>query len=322
MSEILWSPSPERVARANVARFADLVAERHGAAVGDYAALHAWSVAHPDLFWDAMWDFAGVVAERKGERILVDGDKMPGARWFPDARLSFAENLLRRRDDAVAIVFRGEDKVHRSLTFAELHDAVARLAGALGAAGVGPGDRVAGYLPNMPETIIGMLASSSLGAIWSSCSPDFGVRGVLDRFGQIEPKVLLSADGYHYNGKTHDSLGKLTEILAELPSVEHAVVVPYASERPDLAAVARGVLLGDFVADHPAGDIPFARLPFDHPLFIMYSSGTTGVPKCIVHGGWSKGSRAKGISPGGCPATKSSRSTALGTPVRSGRSLA
>ncbi len=284
MAKILWSPSPERVAGANVTRLGALVAERHGAAVDDYAALHAWSVDHPDLFWDALWDFAGVVAERKGERVLVDGDAMPGARWFPDARLSYAENLLRRRDDTVAIVFRGEDKVRRSLTFAELHDAVSRLTGALAAAGIGPGDRVAGYLPNMPETIIGMLAVSSLGAIWSSCSPDFGVRGVLDRFGQIEPKVLLSADGYHYNGKTHDSLGKLTEILAELPSVEHAVVVPYASERPDVTGVPRGVVLEDFVAEHPPGEIPFARLPFEHPLFIMYSSGTTGVPKCIVHG--------------------------------------
>jgi acetoacetyl-CoA synthetase len=284
MSEPLWTPSPERVAQANVTRFAAMVAERHGVAVDDYAALHAWSVAHPALFWDAFWDFAGVVAQTKGERVLLDGDRMPGARWFPDARLSYAENLLQRRDDAVAIVFHGEDKVRRRLTFAELYDAVSRLAGALGAAGVGSGDRVAGYLPNMPETIIGMLAASSLGAIWSSCSPDFGVRGVVDRFGQIEPKVLISADGYHYNGKAHDSRGKLAEILAELPTVERVVVVPYLSERPDVSGVPRAVVLTDFVADHPAGEIPFVRLPFDHPLVVMYSSGTTGVPKCIVHG--------------------------------------
>jgi acetoacetyl-CoA synthetase len=284
MSEPLWTPSPERVAQANVTRFAAMVAERHGVAVDDYAALHAWSVAHPALFWDAFWDFAGVVAQTKGERVLLDGDRMPGARWFPDARLSYAENLLQRRDDAVAIVFHGEDKVRRRLTFAELYDAVSRLTGALGAAGVGSGDRVAGYLPNMPETIIGMLAASSLGAIWSSCSPDFGVRGVVDRFGQIEPKVLISADGYHYNGKAHDSRGKLAEILAELPTVERVVVVPYLSERPDVSGVPRAVVLTDFVADHPAGEIPFVRLPFDHPLVVMYSSGTTGVPKCIVHG--------------------------------------
>jgi acetoacetyl-CoA synthetase len=284
MSEPLWTPSPERVAQANVTRFAAMVAERHGVAVDDYAALHAWSVAHPALFWDAFWDFAGIVAQTKGERVLLDGDRMPGARWFPDARLSYAENLLQRRDDAVAIVFHGEDKVRRRLTFAELYDAVSRLAGALGAAGVGSGDRVAGYLPNMPETIIGMLAASSLGAIWSSCSPDFGVRGVVDRFGQIEPKVLISADGYHYNGKAHDSRGKLAEILAELPTVERVVVVPYLSERPDVSGVPRAVVLTDFVADHPAGEIPFVRLPFDHPLVVMYSSGTTGVPKCIVHG--------------------------------------
>ncbi|MFO1321820.1 MAG: acetoacetate--CoA ligase [Burkholderiales bacterium] len=284
MTTPLWTPSPERKARANLTAFARLVADRTGQAFDDYDSLYAWSVREPAQFWSALWDFCEVRSETKGERVLADGDRMPGARWFPDARLNFAENLLRRRDDAPALVFRGENKVKRTLTFAELHDAVSRLAQALQANGVGPGDRVAAIVSNMPEAIIGLLAASSLGAIWSSCSPDFGVQGVLDRFGQIEPRVLLSVDGYWYGGKRIDVLGKLAEIVPAIPNLQRVLVISYLDEQPDVSAVTKAQRLADAVAPFPAGTIPFARLPFDHPLAILYSSGTTGVPKCIVHG--------------------------------------
>jgi acetoacetyl-CoA synthetase len=272
------------VAGARVTRFIELVNARHGAAIRSFGGLYDWSIAEPQAFWSAVWDFSGVQAATRGEVILSDGDRMPGAHWFPDARLNFAENLLRRRDDALAMHFRGEDAVRRSLTFAELYQQVAQLAQALRAQGVGPGDRVAAYMPNMPETIVAMLATTSIGALWSSCSPDFGVQGVVDRFGQIAPRVLFSADGYFYGGKTHNSLGKLSEIVAAMPSVEQVIVVPYVSAQPDVDALSKASRLPDVVAGQPGGEIEFAQLPFDHPLYIMFSSGTTGVPKCIVHG--------------------------------------
>jgi acetoacetyl-CoA synthetase len=209
---------------------------------------------------------------------------MPGARWFPQARLNFAENLLRRRDADTAIVFWGENKVRRRLTFAEVYDQVSQLAQALRAMGVTPGDRVAGFLPNMPEAPIGMLAASSIGAIWSSCSPDFGVQGVLDRFGQIQPKVLLCVDGYYYAGKTIDTLGRIEEIARQLPALEKVVVVPYIAAEPQIGSIPKAAHLADFLAPFRPRDMAFERLPFDHPLAILYSSGTTGVPKCIVHG--------------------------------------
>ena len=284
MSQPLWTPSAERIASANITRFARFAAETWKLELDDYRALHRWSVTHPERFWDAMWGFAGIVSDTKGEVVVEDGDRMPGARWFPGAWLNYAENLLHRRDDTEAIVFRGEDQVRRRLTYRELYDQVSRLAQALAAAGVERGDRVAGFLPNMPETVIAMLASASIGAVWSSCSPDFGVRGVVDRFGQIGPKVLFTADGYFYNGKRHDSLARAAGVLAEVDSIERVVVIPYTTEAPDLGGVPKAVMLADFVADFAPRHIEFARLPFDHPLFIMYSSGTTGVPKCIVHG--------------------------------------
>ena len=280
----LWSPSPQRFAETNLARFAEHVAVRHGARLTDYPALYDWSVREPGRFWTAVWDFCGVVSSARGEVALADGERMPGARWFPGARLNYAENLLRRRDEDPALIFRGENRVRRTMSFRELHAAVSRLAQALRAEGVGPGDRVAAIVSNLPEAIVGLLATSSLGAIWSSCSPDFGVQGILDRFGQIAPKVLLSVDGYFYAGKTLDNLGKLAEVLAALPEVRRAVVIPYVSEAPELSATARTVSLQDFTAPFTAGEIEFAQLPFDHPLAILYSSGTTGVPKCIVHG--------------------------------------
>jgi acetoacetyl-CoA synthetase len=284
MDTPLWQPSAQQVKEANLTRFRDEVNRRWGAGLADYAALYRWSIERPDRFWRSMWDFGGVIAESAGETTLIDGNKMPGARFFPEATLNFAENLLRRRDGGDAIVFWGEDKVKRRLSHAELYDAVSRLAQAFKADGVGPGDRVAGYMPNMPETVIAMLAATSLGAVWSSCSPDFGVKGVLDRFGQIEPKILVLVEGYYYGGKSFDVLDKAAEIAAQLPSLKRAVVVPYTREQPSLAGLPQGRMLADYIAPYRAGDIAFARLPFAHPLYIMYSSGTTGVPKCIVHG--------------------------------------
>ena len=282
----LWSPSPQRVADANMTAFMRRVNERHGTALATYAQLYRWSVDHLEDFWAAMWDFGGVVAETRGERVIADRDRMPGARFFPEARLNFAENLLRRQEGeaAEAIVFRGEDRVHRRITRRELRGMVSRVQQALAAAGVGEGDRVAAFMPNMPETVIAMLATASLGATFTSCSPDFGVQGVLDRFGQVEPKVLFACDGYFYNNKTIDTLPRIAEIAQQLPTVQRVVIVPYAGESPDASIVPRGVRLGEFIAPHAAREIAYNHVPFNHPLYILYSSGTTGVPKCIVHG--------------------------------------
>ena len=278
----LWQPAPEQIASTNMTRFAREAALRWGRNFEDYADLHRWSVEAPEEFWLNVWDWTGVIGAGDTEPVVVDRQQMPGARWFPNTRLNFAQNLLRRQDAALALIFQAEDKVTRSISFAELYAQVARLADGLKQAGVVPGDRVCGFMPNMPETVAAMLASASVGAVWSSCSPDFGVQGVLDRFGQISPKVLFSADGYWYNGKTHDSLEKLCEITNGLPSLEHTVVVPLISDKPELSSNPGARLITDFETD--ATQIDFESLPFDHPLYIMYSSGTTGVPKCIVHG--------------------------------------
>ncbi len=269
----LWTPSPERAASTQMARFMARAGN-----FPDYASLHRWSVERREEFWNLVWDFCAVKGS-KGARTLVDGDRMPGARWFPDARLSFAENLLSARDDSDAIVFWGEDRVKRRMSWRELYGLVSRLAQALSAAGVRKGDRVAGYLPNLPEAVAATLASASLGAIWSSCSPDFGVQGVLDRFGQIEPKVLFCADGYRYGGKDFDSQDRVKEVLAKLPSVQSCVIVPYIESR-----IHAGSSLAEFLGPFSAGEIEFEQVEFDHPLYILYSSGTTGTPKCIVHG--------------------------------------
>ncbi|MDE0172389.1 MAG: acetoacetate--CoA ligase [Defluviicoccus sp.] len=284
MTEPLWTPSPDRIRDANLTRYLTALGDRHGLEFADYAALHRWSVENREAFWVSVWDFCGIVAETRGETVLADGEKMPGARWFPDARLNFAENLLRHRDGGPAIFFRGEDRVRGTVSRAELYDLVSHLARAFEAAGVAEGDRVAGYLPNVPEAIAAMLAAASIGAVWSSCSPDFGVNGMLDRFGQIEPKLLITTDGYTYNGKPIDSLGRVREALERLPSVESAIVVPYLDDDPDLDGLPIAKTLRDAIAPYPAGEIEFRQLPFAHPLYILFSSGTTGTPKCIVHG--------------------------------------
>jgi len=280
----LWQPDAARIATTRLTAFTDLVEQRHAQTFKDYASLHRWSVEQAADFWSAVWDFCGVMGD-KGVRLLIDGDKMPGARWFPDARLNFARNLLRRRDAADAIVFQGEDKLQRRMSHVTLYSEVARLAAALRNAGVGPGDRVAAYMPNMPETIIAMLATASLGAIFSSASQDFGVQGVLDRFGQIEPKVLIAADGVYYGGKELDAMTRIAEIVAQLPSVVATVIVPYIHKEHAIENIRAGLMWADFLA--PYGDvdeIDFVDMPFNAPLYILFSSGTTGVPKCIVHG--------------------------------------
>ncbi len=281
----LWTPSAERVAGTQVMDFMRQVNQRHGTSLKSYKELHAWSVAYPDLFWDQIWDYCGVIGQ-KGGRLLIDGDKMPGAKFFPDAQLNFAENLLRKKGAGDALVFRGEDKVSYRLSWDELHALVSRAQQALKAEGVGKGDRVAAMLPNLPESIALMLAVTSLGAIWSSCSPDFGERGVLDRFGQIEPKVFIAVDGYWYNGKSIDLASRLTAIAKELPTAQKVVIVPYLKTAEKVAAaVARAVTLDGFLSNFAAMPVTYEPMPFNHPVYILFSSGTTGVPKCIVHGG-------------------------------------
>ncbi len=284
MAEALWAPSPDRVARTRMDAFRRAVEARWSVRVRDYEELYAFSIAHPQRFWSAVWEFCGVRAASRGDVVVRDFDRMPGARFFPEARLNFAENLLQRRDETDAIVFWGEDRVRRRWSWARLWRETARVAAALRAAGVRAGDRVAGYLPNLPETVAAALGTASLGAVWSSSSPDFGVQGVVDRFGQIEPKVLFAADGYFYNGQTFDSLERLGPILDALPTVERAVVVPYTRSDPPVGHLRNAVTWEAFLGPYEAGEIDFAPLPFDHPLYILYSSGTTGPPKCIVHG--------------------------------------
>ncbi len=338
----LWTPSRERLDASNLASFTAWLAE-HGQGPGPadpaapvlsrptpppphpptprYRPLWRWSITEQEAFWAALWDWCGVGGERGG-RVLVDGDRMPGARYFPDARLNFAENLLRRRTDDPAIIAWSEDGARRVVSWRELYDHTSRVAQAMRNAGIGPGDRVAVLLPNVPEAIVVLLAAASIGAVLSTASPDFGVRGVIDRFGQVEPRLLFVTDGYSYRGKRYDTLARVPEILAGLPTVERTVVVTSlecgghpagkpASPPIDPAAPAAGLAsprvewsappagqtapgaataptsaplpLKDFIAPFPPSEIPFARLPFDHPLYILFSSGTTGVPKCIVH---------------------------------------
>ncbi|MBX3495112.1 MAG: acetoacetate--CoA ligase [Parvibaculum sp.] len=280
MSAPLWSPAPDRIAASAMSAFMKRVNENHAAALSDYDALHRWSVAHPGLFWNEIWEDSAVIGD-KGGIVLSDGDKMPGARFFPEARLNFAENLLRGEGEAPALLFNNEGRMAAPVSRAQLRADVARLAAALKSWGVAPGDRVGAFMPNCPEAIVAMLAAASLGAVYSSCSPDFGVRGVLDRFGQIAPKVLIACDGYRYAGKVLPAHDKLAEIIAGLPSLEHVVVVPFVGEGKKQLAKSQD--WPDVLAAAPATPLAFARLPFSHPLYIMYSSGTTGVPKCIVH---------------------------------------
>jgi acetoacetyl-CoA synthetase len=284
MKKPLWEPSPETIQNANMTRFIRFVNQKYGKKIKDYPELYNWSINQIQDFWAAMWEFGEVKTSRSYDRVVDDPTKMPGAKWFEGARLNFAENLLRFRDDRTALIFKGETQESKKITYAQLYSQVAALAKSLRSLGINPGDRVVGFMPNMTETIIAMLAATSLGAVWSSCSPDFGIKGVLDRFGQIEPKVLFTADGYFYNGKSFDSIGRIADIIKELPSIQQVVVVPYTQEKPDISPIPKAVHYQEFLAPETDLEIDFVQVPADHPLYIMYSSGTTGLPKCMIQG--------------------------------------
>jgi acetoacetyl-CoA synthetase len=280
----LWQPSDEAIEQAQLTQFARHAVRKYRLDLNTYADFYRWTVDNPELFWSEVWEWCGVKASRKGATVLVDGDKMPGARWFPEARLNFAENLLRRGDRGDAFVFWDERGLQRRVSYSDLTSDVSRASQALAQLGLRAGDRAAAFIPNLPETGMLALAALSQGIVWSSCSPDFGVDGVIDRFGQIEPKVLFVADGYLYNGKPHDVLERVREIAERLPSLRKVVVVPYLDARPDIADIPKAVLLEEWLRRHTPADIAWAQLPFDHPVYILFTSGTTGKPKCIVHG--------------------------------------
>ncbi|MFT5729482.1 MAG: acetoacetyl-CoA synthetase [Desulforhopalus sp.] len=284
MLKPLWEPSKQRIKNSNMYRFMQSVNQTQGLNCTDYNELYQWSVENIEAFWAELWHFAGIKASKEYQRAIDDPTRMVGTQWFTESRLNFAENLLRYRDEKTALIFRGEDTVRRSLSYKELYAATAKVADALRQAGIVAGDRVVGFMPNMPESIIAMLAATSIGAIWSSCSPDFGIKGVLDRFGQTRPRILFTADGYYFKGKAIDSLAKISKIIKEIPSIEKIIVVPYTRKTPDLSNLPGAINYLDF-SSNDASEIEFAQLPFEHPLYIMYSSGTTGLPKCMVQSG-------------------------------------
>ena len=283
MKNCLWEPSAARIQRSQLSQFLQQLDREQQCQFDNYADLHRWSVESPEAFWQSVWDFCDIRASQTSDQVLVDGNQFPGARWFPDARLNFAENLLRNRSDKTALISRLENGRRETISYAGLYQQVSQLAQALRNAGVGRGDRVAGFMPNISETVIAMLASASIGAVWSSCSPDFGINGVMDRFGQIQPKVLFACDGYFYGGKTLDSLPRVSQIKAQISSIETLIIVPVSRTAEEISLPEGATLWAETLAAYSPNDIEFEQLPFDHPLYIMYSSGTTGVPKCIVH---------------------------------------
>jgi acetoacetyl-CoA synthetase len=282
MSQPLWQPSAERMAQSRMQHFIYYINDHYQLALNDYSALYQWSITHSADFWLAVWEFCQVIGTPPTQ-VMITSDQMKNTQWFLNARLNFAENLLRRRDEHLAIIFASERGDYRMMTYADLYVEVARLATHLRKMGVGVGDRVAAMMPNMPETVIAMLATTSIGAIWSSCSPDFGLEGLVDRFGQIEPKILFAVEGHAYKGKTFDHLEKIRDLQQHLPSVIQTIIVPYIQSQPNIKSIHHSTLYQDCLAqDHD--DFYFEQLPFEHPVYILYSSGTTGKPKCMVHG--------------------------------------
>lgn len=283
MTAPLWTPSEQQIEHTQMYQFMQNVSQQHNLKLDNYADLHAWSVEQPDVFWQTIWDDNEVISHSAPTATWTPSADVKQVEWFPGSTLNFAENMLRYRDDRDAILFYNEKKQRRSYTYAELYTAVAQFAAGLKQAGIKQGDIVAGFMPNIPETTIAMLATTSLGAIWTSCSPDFGQQGVLDRFAQVKPSLLLTADGYYYNGKTLSSLERVNSFKNALGDVKQTVVVPYIEAEPDISILEGAKLWGEFI-DPAATEIEFTPVPFNAPLYIMYSSGTTGQPKCIVHG--------------------------------------
>ncbi len=284
MNTPLWSPSQEFVNASNIMRFMNIVQEKTGSTFTNYQDLWDWSVKNKEEFWDMIWDFCGVVGD-KGDTVFDNNNgRMFGARFFPTGRINYAENLLSSPDSSLAMIFHDETGQESQMTRRELYDAVSKWQQAMIAQGVGEGDRIAGYMPNMMETIIVALAAISLGAIWSSASPDFGVQGVVDRFGQIKPKLLITVDGYYYNGKTVDVLQKVKDVQPQLEGLKQTIVVPFAGSKLGIDELENTQMDQEFISDYEPRDLNFTRVDFNHPLFIMFSSGTTGAPKCIVHG--------------------------------------
>ncbi len=284
MKTPLWTPSEERKRDANITRFIQEINTRHTLDLESYPELYQWSIEYIPDFWAAVWDFAEIKASQPFTQVIEDLTKFPGANWFPSARLNFAENLLRYRDDQLAFIFRGETQTSKQMTYAELYDSVARFSQSLRDAGVVAGDRVVGYMPNLIETAVAMLAATSLGATWSSCATDIGPAAAVERLGQIEPKVMITADGYFYKGKVFDTLGHAAEVVRGISSLQKVIVVSYTPERPDISQIPGAVYYEDFLSKEEHPEIEFEQLPFDHPLYIMFSSGTTGKPKCMVQG--------------------------------------
>ena len=283
MNTILWKPSKDQINSSQLEAFRLQVNSRFNLKIENYSELHSWSISNINDFWKAIWGFMAIKCSSNYNQVVDDENKMPGAKWFDGLLFNFAENLLRIKSDKAAIIFQSENADRKIISYNELYDEVEKVASTLRKMGIKNGDRIVGIMPNLPETVIAMLATTSIGAIWSSCSPDFGTQGILDRFTQINPKIIFASDGYFYKGKSFDSLNKLKDLLNHLPSVRKVIITPFVRENPDISSINNSLVWNDFIDPKP-NPIIFEQVPFDHPLYIMYSSGTTGKPKSIVHG--------------------------------------